>query len=64
MIKNKKIIRSIEKLSAKVLSAYDYVIILTDHDILNYDLILKNSKIIFDTRGAYESIKNKKIIKL
>ena len=64
MIRNKKIMRSIEKLSAKVLSAYDYVIILTDHDILNYDLILKNSKIIFDTRGAYESITNKKIIKL
>lgn len=64
MIRNKKIMRSIEKLSAKVLRAYDYVIILTDHDILNYDLILKNSKIIFDTRGAYESITNKKIIKL
>ena len=63
-LKNKKILKSIEKLSGKILNKYDYVVILTDHDALNYNLILKNSKIIFDTRGVYESIINKKIIKL
>ena len=40
------------------------MVILTDHDVLNYNLILKNSKIIFDTRGVYESTTNKKIVKL
>ena len=63
-LKNKKIMKSIKKLSAKILKSYDNVIILTDHDMINYNFILKNSKIIFDTRGVYESITNKKIIKL
>ena len=33
---------------------------MTDHDYINYRLIEKNSKIIFDTRGRLK--KNKKVI--
>ena len=63
-LQNNKTIRSIKNISKKILKTYDCVIILTDHDVINYNLILKNSKIIFDTRGVYESIINKKIIKI
>lgn len=32
---------------------YDCVVIATDHDSFNYDLLLKNAKLIIDTRGVY-----------
>ena len=35
------------------LKKYNGVILITDHDKFNYDLILKNSKMIFDTRGVF-----------
>ncbi len=39
-----------------------FVIIGTDHKNVNYKMILKNSKIIFDTRGVYNNYNSKKII--
>ena len=46
----------------KKLKLYDAVIIGTDHSNLNYNLILKNSKKIFDTRGVLSQKKSDKII--
>ena len=43
---------------------YDYVIIGTDHSDLNKNMILKNSKKIFDTRGLFSKVNSKKIIKI
>jgi len=43
---------------------YDSVILLTDHSNFNYKKILKESKLIFDTRGIYKNETNKKIIHL
>ena len=63
-LKNNQKMKSIKNISKKILQKYSCVIILTDHDNVNYNLILKNSKIIFDTRGVYESIINNKIIKI
>lgn len=40
------------RLSENSLKAYDAVIICTDHDDLNYEFILKNSKLVLDTRNA------------
>ena len=48
------------KLNPKNLKQYNATIIMTDHDYINYRLIEKNSKIIFDTRGRLK--KNKKVI--
>ncbi len=42
-------------LSLKKLKSFDIVLLLTDHDIFDYEFILENSKIIIDTRGRYES---------
>lgn len=57
----KKIIKSI---NLNNISKYDYVVIATDHSDLNKKYILKNSKKIFDTRGIFSEIENKKIIKI
>jgi len=57
-----KKIKSI-KLSAKQLKKYDAVIVLTDHSIYDYDSIVKNSRLIIDTRNAVKK-KNARVIKL
>lgn len=43
---------------------YDIVIIVTDHSILDYDYILKNSKLILDTRNVYKNASNSNLIRL
>tara|TARA_B100000767_G_scaffold266786_1_gene284661 strand:- start:3821 stop:5134 length:1314 start_codon:yes stop_codon:yes gene_type:complete len=50
------------KLTPKKIESYDAVIISTDHDIFDYDLIINNSKLVVDSRGKYSSgkYKNKK----
>ena len=41
------------KLSAALLADQDLVLLATDHDAFDYELILKNSPLIVDTRGRY-----------
>jgi len=42
-------------LSVEKLNSFDIVLLLTDHDIFDYELILENSKMIIDTRGKYKA---------
>mgnify|MGYP006091722269 CR=1 FL=1 len=55
-----KVIKSIN-LNSKNLKKYDCAIVLADHDLFDYQLIAKNSKVVFDTRGIYKKLKYKKI---
>jgi len=41
-------------LSAEVLAGYDVVLIATDHDAFDYDLVLRHAKLVVDTRGRYD----------
>ncbi len=52
-------------LSAKMLSSYDCVLIATDHSSYDYPWIVKNAKLIVDTRNATAKVKagRKKIVK-
>jgi UDP-N-acetyl-D-glucosamine dehydrogenase len=45
-------------LSAEKLMEYDLVLLVTDHDSFDYNLILQNSKYIVDTRGRYRHNKS------
>ena len=40
-------------LSAEALRQYDLVLIATNHDAFDYNLVLKNARLIVDTRGVY-----------
>jgi UDP-N-acetyl-D-glucosamine dehydrogenase len=51
-------------LSAKALAGFDCVVVATDHSAIDYAFILKNARVIFDTRNVYARVKNKKIFKL
>ncbi len=42
-----------EPLSAKLLSSMDAVLISTEHSAVDYNLVLKESKLVVDTRGVY-----------
>ena len=57
----------IHQLKSKLLDAaslddYDAAILLADHDVLDYNTILQNSKLVIDTRGRY-SLNNSKVIR-
>lgn len=52
MRKHRLDLRSVE-LTPALLSEADCVLIATDHDAFDYDHILKNSRLIVDTRGRY-----------
>ena len=50
-------------LSEKQLNQYDSVVIITDHSEYDYPWIVKNSRLIVDTRNATKKIKSTKIVK-
>ena len=50
--------------SKKEIKKYDLVLILTDHDYIEYKMISKNAKLIIDTRNVFSGSLNTKIIKM
>ena len=47
------------KLTSEKLKSYDLVVLSTDHSIFDYKFIAKNSKLIVDSRNAFEIKRNK-----
>ena len=43
-----------KKKNKKNLSKYDFCLIVTDHSNVNYEIIRKYSKMVFDTRNVYK----------
>ena len=52
------------KLTKKDIIGFDCVVIVTDHTKIDYSFILKNSKLIFDTRNVFKKFNNSKILRL
>jgi len=53
-----------QKLTDKLLSASDCVVIVTDHKSYDWNNIVEKSHLIIDTRNATKNLKSKKIIKI
>lgn len=51
-------------LSKRMLGEMDCVLLVTDHTNFDYDFILENSKVIFDTRNVYKGKDSAKIFRL
>jgi UDP-N-acetyl-D-glucosamine dehydrogenase len=51
------------RLSEKKLKQYDCAVIITDHSRYDYPGIVKNSRLVVDTRNALKNIKSSKIVK-
>ena len=56
--------KGIEKINAKIIASYDLVFIAAAHTTIDYEMISKNAKAIFDSRNAMKNIKNRKNIEL
>ena len=48
----------------RVFKDKDCVVIITPHSCIDYEEVLKNSKIVFDTRNVYKNINAKNLVKL
>ncbi len=46
------------------LKRYDVVVVAVDHSAVNYELIYKNARLIFDTRNIYKGKIDKRVVKL
>ncbi len=56
-------LKGIDLTPAKI-KGYDVVVVAVDHTAVNYDLIYKNARKIFDTRNIYKGKMDKKVVKL
>lgn len=56
-------LRSIE-LTKSGLAKFGCVIIATDHSSVDYDFLLRNSRLIFDARNVYSRLNNSKVVRL
>lgn len=59
-----KVNKGIEKIDSKIIANYDLIFITCAHSSIDYEMISKNAKAIFDTRNAMKNIKNRKNIEL
>ena len=56
---NGKVKKGIEKLDPEVINNYDLVMVTTAHTNVNYEMIQKNAKVIFDTKNALKHLKDR-----
>ena len=59
MINNSRSLKKISKIKSikliyKNISSYNLVVLITDHDLVNYSKLQKYSKLILDSRGVYK----------
>ena len=59
-----KVYEGIESIDEKIIERYDLVIITAAHSVVDYDMIQKNAKVIFDTRNATKNLKNRENIEV
>ena len=52
----------IEKISPEVIASYDLVVITANHTNVDYEMIQKNAKAIFDAKNAMASVKDRENI--
>ncbi len=58
------VFRSIEKIDNDIISQYDLVVITTAHTNIDYEMVSKSAKFIFDTKNAMKNISNRENIEL
>lgn len=56
--------KGIETIDEKIVSNYDLIIITAAHSVIDYDIIQKSAKAIFDTRNAMGSIQDREKIEV
>jgi len=62
-VNNGRKYKSLKELNGEEIKESDIIIIITDHSTINYEAVVKNAKIVFDTRNVIK-FKSKKVEKL
>ncbi len=55
-----KIIKGLKNISDETVKKYDIVIVTTAHTKVDYEMVAKNAKAVFDTKNAMKAVKNRK----
>ena len=61
---NGEIFKGIEKIDENIIASYDLIMITASHSVLDYDMIQKNAKAIFDTKNAMKSVVDRENIEI
>lgn len=61
---NGKVFKGIEKIDEEIISSYDLIVITAAHTNIDYDMVQKNAKEIFDTRNAMKDIEKRENIEV
>lgn len=56
---NGQIYKGIERIDENIIASYDLIMITASHSVLDYDMIQKNAKAIFDTKNAMKNVENR-----
>lgn len=56
--------KSIVELTPEVVASYDLVIVTTAHTNIDYDMVQRNAKVVFDTKNAMKNIKSRKNVEV
>ena len=59
-----KVHNGIEKIDEDVLSSYDLVVITTAHSSVDYDMVARASKVVFDTKNAMKNVEDRSKIEV
>lgn len=51
-------------LNKNILAKFDCVVIVSDHSCIDYEFLLKSSRLIFDTRNVYKGVQSNKLFRL
>lgn len=54
----------IAQITPEIIAAYDIVVVTTAHTKVDYDIVQKNAKVIFDTKNVMKNIKNRENIEV
>ena len=62
--KKGKTVKGLKKLTPELIAEYDLIMITTAHTNIDYEMVQKNSKLIFDTKNVTKALKNRENIEI
>ena len=61
---NGKTVKGLAEITPEIVAGYDLVMVTTAHSNVDYEMVQKNAKVIFDTKNVTKNLKNKENIEI
>lgn len=62
--KNGQKVKGLQEISPEIVASYDLIMITTSHTNVDYEMVQKNAKVIFDTKNVTKNLKNRENIEI